>query len=673
MAFHCYQPVFNFDNEIEKAYKTAYLPFLNILEEFSGIKVSFHYSGNLLQWLNEKHPEYIERIGNLISDERVEIIGGGCFDPIMTIIPERDRTYQLELNKKIVKDIFSVRARGAWLAERVWDMSVADTFAREGVEYTIVDDHHLERAGVKAEKMFRPYHLKTGNSALTLFPSLTKLRYLIPFCKPAEVIDYIKSLDANGYEEDMCLFFADDGEKFGAWPCTYRWVYKKGWLRNFFQLLEKNDEWLRTTTYAEVLDNCRAEEIEKVPPSSYAEMMKWSGGNFNNFFKKYAEAGRMRERMIHVSDMVEEASRKNILESFSAEIKQARKELCKAQSNCAYWHGVFGGAYLPHLRSGVYSHLIKAENIIACSRSAAKNKKTGETLSWNFNSFSRETVLDSDKFRIFIKSSSGGAVSEIDYKPLDLNLTNTITRIKETYHEKLNKNYAERIKAARKSIKDGAFADINDVMGIGRRGLRKNLIYDSYRRMSFLTHIFLDKKPLQKRYQKVESYDSFLNGEYCSSAAIRGETLSGEYTRGDKVFQNDGSVLDVEVNKSITLAASAEIEFSHRVKVKPGSVQIVEYGVEFNFLIWDRCFLLKPKLIKTDGMFLKDQYSKVVLRFFFNRKFPILTYPIYSVNETENGLNKTFQGISLIIGDECGGSSFGKSSGEMKIRIVVEK
>jgi len=673
MAFHCYQPVFNFDNEIEKAYKTAYLPFLNILEEFSGIKVSFHYSGNLLQWLNKKHPEYIERIGNLISAERVEIIGGGCFDPIMTIIPERDRAYQLELNEKIVKDIFSIRARGAWLAERVWDMSVADTFAGKGVEYTIVDDHHLARAGVKAEKMFGPYYLKTENAGVTLFPSLTKLRYLIPFCKPAEVIDYIKSLDANSCSGNMCLFFADDGEKFGAWPRTYKLVYKKAWLRSFFQLLEKNDGWLQTTRYSEVLDNCRAEEIEEVPPSSYAEMMKWSGGNFNNFFKKYPEAGRMRERMIHVSGKVEEASRKNILKSFSGEIEQARKELCKAQSNCAYWHGIFGGVYLPHLRSGIYSHLIKAESIIDSLSGAAKNKKTGKKLSWNFNSFSRETVLDSDMLRVFVKSSSGGAVSEIDYKPLDLNLTNTITRIKETYHEKLKKNYAERIKSARKSIKDGAFADINDVMGVGRRGLRKKLVYDSYRRMSFLTHIFLDKKPLRKRYKRVESYDSFLNGEYCSSAAVRGEILIGEFTRGDKVFRNNGSVLDVEVNKSITLRSAAEIEFSHRVKVKSESVQGVKYGVEFNFLIWDRCFLSKPKVIKTDGMFLKDQYSKVVLRFFFNKKFPILTYPIYSVNETEKGLNKTFQGISLIIGDECGGSSLEKSSSEMKIRIVVEE
>ena len=54
MAFHCHQPVFNFDREIEQAYERAYLPLLKTVEDFPGIKVSFHYSGNMLEWLDRK-------------------------------------------------------------------------------------------------------------------------------------------------------------------------------------------------------------------------------------------------------------------------------------------------------------------------------------------------------------------------------------------------------------------------------------------------------------------------------------------------------------------------------------------------------------------------------------------------------------------------------------------
>lgn len=669
MAFHCYQPVFNFDEEIEKAYKNAYLPFLDILEEFPGIKVSFHYSGNLLLWLKEKHPDFIERIGNLVSSGTVELIGGGCFEPIMTIIPERDRVRQLEENEKIVKNIFSVRSRGAWLAERVWDMSIVDTFAERGIEYTIIDDYHLVRAGINIEKMSVPYRVKTEKGTLTLFPALTKFRYLIPFCVPEEVTERIRTMAHAGAEGDKCLFFADDGEKFGAWPRTHKWVYKKAWLRKFFRLLTENDRWLETVRYSDVLDTLPAKEIEEVPQSSYAEMMKWSGGNFRNFLKKYPEAGRMHERMISVSGMVDEAAGRGASENVKAWFPEAKEEVLKAQSNCAYWHGVFGGVYLPHLRSGVYGHLIKAQDLIDGADEKIKKRNIPVR---DYDSNSREISIDNRFIRIFIKSFSGGALSEIDYKPNHLNLTNTISRIKETYHEKLRRSYAERIRAAREMIKNGNYADINDIVGLARHGLRKVLVYDEYRRMSFLTHIFKSTTPLRKRYERVESYDSFLSGEYASNSKVHNGNIVQSLTRRDKIARQGVCVSDVEVKKKITLGEKRNIEFEHEVNVKNAGGRIIEYGVEFNFLIWDKKFLAKPKITKTDRIFLEDQYSRVKVKFFFDKKFSVLTYPLYSVNETENGLNKTFQGISVLVGDECAEARDGALSGGMKIKMEIE-
>jgi len=37
--------------------------------------------------------------------------------------------------------------------------------------------------------------------------------------------------------------------------------------------------------------------------------------------------------------------------------------LYRGQCNCPYWHGVFGGMYLPHLRSALYRELIKADKL----------------------------------------------------------------------------------------------------------------------------------------------------------------------------------------------------------------------------------------------------------------------------------------------------------------------
>src|SRR5437764_9762072 len=49
----------------------------------------------------------------------------------------------------------------------------------------------------------------------------------------------------------------------------------------------------------------------------------------------------------------EELARRSILDS-SLEVRQAQQNLWRAQTNDVYWHGVFGGLYLPHLRADAY-------------------------------------------------------------------------------------------------------------------------------------------------------------------------------------------------------------------------------------------------------------------------------------------------------------------------------
>ena len=37
------------------------------------------------------------------------------------------------------------------------------------------------------------------------------------------------------------------------------------------------------------------------------------------------------------------------------------RALFRGQCNCAYWHGVFGGVYLFHIRAANYANLLDAE------------------------------------------------------------------------------------------------------------------------------------------------------------------------------------------------------------------------------------------------------------------------------------------------------------------------
>ena len=40
-----------------------------------------------MEWLDARHPEYLDRLAGLVAAGRIEIIGGAFYEPILTMIP----------------------------------------------------------------------------------------------------------------------------------------------------------------------------------------------------------------------------------------------------------------------------------------------------------------------------------------------------------------------------------------------------------------------------------------------------------------------------------------------------------------------------------------------------------------------------------------------------------
>jgi 4-alpha-glucanotransferase len=670
MAFHGFQPVFNFEGELEKAFAASYEPFLGVLKDFPGIKGSFHFSGNMLEWFEKRHPEYLNLLRFMVDSGQIEIIGGGFFEPVMALIPERDAHGQIEMMNRVVERIFGEPPKGAWTTERVWGSDLADTLSARGIKYTILDDHHLLSAGMDQSSVFGPCRTCGDNSQMVLFPALTRFRYTMPFRRPEETINYIKNTVSSGGRDEFSFFFADDLEKFGAWPRTYGHVYKKGWLRKFFTLLEENSDWLEISTYSEVMDSARVEDIGRLSGESYPEMEEWSGGRFKNFLTKYPESGRMHKRMLSVSDMVEAAGSLVGAGKDRSSLRSAREELFKAQTGCPYWHGTFGGVYLPHLRSGVYKHLIKAENMIDGAmgavpygvRAVQKDPACGKG----------EVVISNRHLRVYVRPSRGGAVEEIDHRKENVNLVNSFSRRREEYHKKLEKGHASIIRRARKAALNGDFADIHEVLGVRERGLGKMLSYDGYNRGCFLTHVMASGDPWKclANSRGIRSDAGFLSGRYSSETMSGSDLITQISSRRDKIFLRKGESMDIEVVKKITVGTTPSITFSQEIFRHDGAgdLELPGWAAEFNFLIWDASVIRSPRMFEADRFALKDRYSGICVDVLMDRRFTVVQYPVYTVNETEYGLGKTFQGISVLIGDHA---IFRKTREKEQMRITA--
>ena len=106
-------------------------------------------------------------------------------------------------------------------------------------------------------------------------------------------------------------------------------------------------------------------------------------------------------------------------------LKRAHQELYRAQCNCPWWHGAFGGLYLPHLRNAVYHHLIASENAFLESSQRTDDWVEAEVADLNLDG-SPEVCLSNSRLAAYFSPGSGGSLYELDLRGgelRDLNVT----------------------------------------------------------------------------------------------------------------------------------------------------------------------------------------------------------------------------------------------------------
>ena len=108
-----------------------------------------------------------------------------------------------------------------------------------------------------------------------------------------------------------------------------------------------------------------------------------------------------------------------------------------------YWHGAFGGVYLPHLRNAIYNHLIAADNLLDRGRRAAGSRGSKPSAD-DFNFDGRpEVQLAGDQLIALVAPSRGGQIYELDVRSICHNLLATLSRRPEAYHRRVLAGPAE--------------------------------------------------------------------------------------------------------------------------------------------------------------------------------------------------------------------------------------
>lgn len=447
-GLHLHQPVGNFDHVFEQHVRDVYRPLLERLEARSFLPAVLHVSGPLLEWLEEHDSTYLDILGRLAASGRLELLVAGFYEPVLASLPRQDRVEQIVWMREAIQRRFGVEAEGLWLTERVWEPELAADLAAAGVRYALVDDRHFLVTGFRPDQLHAPLWTESDGRPLALFPIDERLRYLIPFRPPEETAEYLRSLRRGGHR---LAVLGDDGEKFGGWPGTREWVYERGWLDRFMDTIHgliANGE-VVLSTLRDALDHVPSGGLAYLPTASYREMEAWSlppdaairlahlerdlgedrmagpdgvlvrGAHWRNFLVKYPESNRMHKKMQALSTL----SRRR------GDTPEVRRAIGRAQCNDAYWHGVFGGLYLPHLREAVWSNLAAAEQRLRAGEAIA-----AEVLDFDGDGHA-EIWVHSDRFSAVVSPRRGAAIEEYTLFAHGINYADVLTRRREAYHD----------------------------------------------------------------------------------------------------------------------------------------------------------------------------------------------------------------------------------------------
>ncbi len=668
-AVHNHQPIGNFESVFEEAYHHSYKPLLDVFQKHPSVKLTQHWTGTLLEWLVKNRPELIELMKEMVKRGQLELLTGSYYEAVLAVIPPSDRVGQIQKLSEYIHKVFDYTPRGMWLAERVWEQPLVASLAEAGVEFVTVDDTHFRHVGLLDHELLGYYITEEQGYMLKVLPIDKMLRYTIPFRPLEETLHYYQRVaDATGVR---IVLSADDGEKFGVWPKTYKSVYEDGWLDSFCVMIEENP-WIRTMHLGEIVDTFAPEGRIYLPTASYAEMLKWAlnptaflkletfekeleasgsdeenrmfvrGGYWRNFLAKYPEANHMHKKMMRVAARARQLSGHK---KFSPDIQD---HVWAGQCNDPYWHGVFGGLYLPNLRFPVYRNLLQAESKMDELEKLPPIRV--EETDFDCDGF-RELLVESDDLNLYFKPDTGGSLIELDYKPAAFNLLDILSRREEGYHR--------RLMASGGKLEDTA--NVHDSVLVKELGLEQHLHFDWYRHASLVDHFFGGYTTLESFAQcKYLELGDFVNQPYRHKVSIGRDNVK-------IMLWRDGALWFGERRHRITIKkiiklVKGKTEFTIDYVITNGEDHPVDvwFGAEFCVGMMagdahDRYYEIEgrelgDKRLRSTGsedgvkkFSLVDEWLGIETQFSLKQPATLWRFPIETVSLSEAGFEKIYQ------------------------------
>lgn len=705
LELHNTQPPGTSGHDLRRAFERAYFPMMDAIDAFPAIRVSMHWSGQLLDWMELHAPDQLERLVRLVKEGRIEILGGLWGGGVLPALPERDIVGQVNATTRWWKSQGDVKVRGAWLPYTAWDPSAARILGRLGLQYTVLE-----------ETQFAPpvnpdgyYLTEREGTALALFCADARLSRMVPETPPGRIL---KQIALRARDGARCLVVSMAGEGFGAAldsSATHNFGAGRGWVRRFFQALTDNAHWIKLVSFGTVIDRMRPTD-RAYPPASvslpvsiaalgsrgagYAELLAeawrgqdWTlertapflrGAAWDQLLAHYPEINRLHKRMLRTSAEVARlraaVRETGAFDERAEALEEATRALYRGQNGAAYVLGTDIGAQDPGVRAQAWASLLRAEYTVG-SALGEMGRTRVERADYDCDGRA-EVLVGTPQLCAILAPASGGALVELDAWSLPGNLLNVRTRRDEPEHasvkqaENLPRVVEEPEIAADVEIEEDEATEslpaaaILPALQTVDPALAGRLHLDRHVRASFLDHFLGPEATLQNvRVGRFPEAGDFVGADYQLLKLEEDGDIAVSMARDGNV--NEGAALRlVRIQKRFAFSADlpgfdVRYEIANRYHEPVRSRFAIELNLGLDGACGPGVFLETAADVRVplteagdhadvSQIALVDENRGYRVLLTFHTPARLWHYPIETVSRTPRGLAPVFQGVCLL-------------------------
>lgn len=439
LCLHMHQPVGNLPEVVDRITREVYRPVMGVLEKHPGVTVNLHLSGCLLETFSARHPDLVQKIKDLVATGRVEMIGGGFYEPVLVEWSEEDRDGQLAKMGAWLKEKLGAEPIGVWLAEGVWGPSLCGALTRVGARYVPLDGSFFLQAGIVPAKLNGHYVTDQAGHLIHVMPTCPELARLLPHAPLDDLFGYLRRMANRA--EDVTLTLAANLE---TWPELASGT--AGYLEQLFTRLEESHGWIHTLTGRAQLERQSPKGRVALPPGIPADLGGWSlpgnarreffreraqlgqrydaakllpffrGGSWASYRVRYGEVNLMYRKNLHLG-------RRLRSKGSQPNVRSVQERLWRAQCSTGQWHGTRGGLHLPHLRESVWRELLSAEAELRGGQTEAELQREDADADGQI-----EVLLGHPRLTFMVAPHQGGACLEFGLPEHGKNLADVLTR-----------------------------------------------------------------------------------------------------------------------------------------------------------------------------------------------------------------------------------------------------